>query len=520
MPQGYLVTLGNNTLDANDAITGTPSTFTTAAIIGTGSWTWSGVWEGNGQTYNDITDTGVYYEAADGNVYFVPDTWFTSSGTAVAVAPPAYTAPNIVDGTAGDDLIDGGFIDAQGDQISANTDTILAGGGNDTAFGGGGNDSISGGTGNDFLVGDQTLSNDGQDNISGGAGNDVIYGDTAAAAATAPTSMSWANQGLADEASVTGGVSALSEDGNVRVDLSIAQEEGFVSAGIETSDSLYDYNELSDISAIDVYGGGPTTDQNNQNAATITLDFSAATAGYSDEVRDVVFGIHDIDEFDGQFIDQVTVTAFDANGNTIPVAVTIGNPLTLTQTPNANGSQTVSSIQNTDGSGRTDDIDGFARFSVTGPVSYIEIDYNNINTNYGNHAIRIGDIKMTPIPQAPTGGNNDTLSGGDGADLIYGQGGNDQIFGGTGADSLYGGLGNDTLTGGAGRDTISGGDGVDTIYGGAGNDTIDGGNRSDVVYGGTGDDIITDTGGASSDDTIYGGAGNDQIYGGAREDTL
>ena len=58
----------------------------------------------------------------------------------------------IVDGTAGDDVIIAGFVDAQGDAVDGADgldDAIIAGAGDDTIAGGAGNDTITGGTGND-----------------------------------------------------------------------------------------------------------------------------------------------------------------------------------------------------------------------------------------------------------------------------------------------------------------------------------------------------------------------------------
>ncbi|MFT5865799.1 MAG: Ca2+-binding RTX toxin-like protein [Gammaproteobacteria bacterium] len=490
MPQGYLVTLGDGSLDANDYISGTQSTFTTASTIGAGSWNWTGVWDGNGLTYNNITDTGVYYAGTDGSVYFVPDTWFTTSGDAFAVTPPAYSLP-IVDGTAGDDIIDSGFTDVDGDTVTAGDDTIYAGAGDDT---------IVAGDGNDFIVGDQVFTNDGQDSISGGAGDDIIYGDTTAGTAET-TQFQWSTQGVGDETSVANGLTGLTANGDIQVQLTVAQEANFTSASMETNDPLYDYNAMSDSSSIEIYGGGSGTDQ---NAATITLDFSAAASGLSDEVSDVTFGIHDIDELSGQFIDQITVKAFDADGNAIPVTALLGSTTTLTSVTNADGSVTVTSIVDSGGSGSTDAATGFAEFSIAGPVSYIEIDYNNIDTDYGNHAIRIGDIELTTIPEEPITGNDDIINGDAGDDYIYGQGGNDTIDGGADNDTLYGGAGNDDIIGGTGADTIEGGSGNDTI-------TFSDG---DSVDGGTGDDTFTyqDLGEATNGTiTIVGGSGGETL---------
>ncbi|NVZ73213.1 type I secretion C-terminal target domain-containing protein, partial [Pseudomonas costantinii] len=70
---------------------------------------------------------------------------------------------------------------------------------------------------------------------------------------------------------------------------------------------------------------------------------------------------------------------------------------------------------------------------------------------------------------------NDTLLGGAGDDILFGQGGNDTLDGGKGNDILLGGTGNDTLIGGPGNDILIGGSGADTFVwksGDTGNDVI------------------------------------------------
>jgi VCBS repeat-containing protein len=97
-----------------------------------------------------------------------------------------------VDGTAGNDVMNIGFTDAQGDQIDGTdglddviygydgNDTITAGAGNDTVYGGDGDDVIYGGSGDDVIYGgagdDVLVGNGGADQIFGGDGNDVIVG--------------------------------------------------------------------------------------------------------------------------------------------------------------------------------------------------------------------------------------------------------------------------------------------------------------------------------------------------------
>ncbi len=81
--------------------------------------------------------------------------------------------------------------------------------------------------------------------------------------------------------------------------------------------------------------------------------------------------------------------------------------------------------------------------------------------------------------------------GGSGADYIAARG-NGAIVGND--DSLYGGNGNDVIWGGGGSDVVSGDSGNDAIYGGFGNDKISGGSGYDVVYFGRdeGNDSIKD----------------------------
>jgi Ca2+-binding RTX toxin-like protein len=71
-----------------------------------------------------------------------------------------------------------------------------------------------------------------------------------------------------------------------------------------------------------------------------------------------------------------------------------------------------------------------------------------------------------------TPGNDSSLTGTPGDDVIAGQGGNDVIDGGGG---------HDTICGDAGRDSIKGGSGDDDLDGGAGDDTADGGRGIDAI---------------------------------------
>ncbi|UFQ00418.1 LapA family giant adhesin [Pseudomonas fitomaticsae] len=73
--------------------------------------------------------------------------------------------------------------------------------------------------------------------------------------------------------------------------------------------------------------------------------------------------------------------------------------------------------------------------------------------------------------------------------------GNDTLLGGAGNDILFGSGGNDLLDGGKGNDILLGGTGNDTLIGGLGNDILIGGSGGDTFVwksGDTGNDVIKD----------------------------
>ncbi|WP_198015331.1 beta strand repeat-containing protein [Nitratidesulfovibrio termitidis] len=76
------------------------------------------------------------------------------------------------------------------------------------------------------------------------------------------------------------------------------------------------------------------------------------------------------------------------------------------------------------------------------------------------------------------------------------------------ADVLHGGDGNDTLYGQGGDDTLYGDAGDDHLYGQGGNDHLYGGDGNDHLYGGDGNDYLD---GGMGVDTLHGGAGNDTL---------
>jgi len=121
-------------------------------------------------------------------------------------------------------------------------------------------------------------------------------------------------------------------------------------------------------------------------------------------------------------------------------------------------------------------------------------------------------------------GGDDTVTGGLDGDLAHGNQGDDWIQGNEGADTLRGGQGDDLIRGGKDGDLILGdlggdrlfGDlGADTANGGAGDDTLNGGDDADLVRGGQGGDRLF---GDAGDDRLWGDLGDDTLTGGAGAD--
>ena len=107
----------------------------------------------------------------------------------------------------------------------------------------------------------------------------------------------------------------------------------------------------------------------------------------------------------------------------------------------------------------------------------------------GGHA-GPGSSELFALPASQSGAaspGGQTLTGGNGDDVLNGGAGNDTLLGGNGKDMLDGGAGDDVLLGGNGKDSLIW-DNVDSVIdGGNGQDTLvaDGGNIDLTTYGGT-----------------------------------
>ncbi|MBW6506389.1 MAG: Hint domain-containing protein [Rhodobacteraceae bacterium] len=347
---------------------------------------------------------------------------------------------------------------------------------NNTLNGGGAADTITGLSGND--------------SITGGGGNDYINAGVETFTNT-PLDFNWSLRGSQN---TNIGNAYTQNTGGVNVTTTYTDHGPATSFRVETnatgyvaSGETYNPNSMAALSA-----------SGNGLAATIGVNFSAVNgSGYANTVENVSFRINDVDS--GGWVDIITINAYDAAGNLIPVTIT----------PAGNDTVSGNTITSGPGNDTASSAAGSVLVEIAGPVARFDIIYSN-GGNSGQ-VIVISDIQFEAMPvdnDTVSGGDgNDTILGGLGDDLLYGDAGDDSIDGGAGNDTLDGGNGNDTLLGGDGDDSLLGGDGADFLDGGAGNDTLIGGIGNDTLVGGAGADVLNAGQGMDFADYSASGAG-------------
>lgn len=352
---------------------------------------------------------------------------------------------------------------------------------------------ITGTNANDTLTGtnnaDTITGLNGNDTINAGGGNDNVVAGPATQVNT-PLILNWSAAG-SDESSIAGGFTQ--NTGGVNATVTYTDNGGGTGFTVESSDTQYRATgeTFSTTSAASLAGTGlgPTS--------TVGVSFAGvAGQGFQNEVTNASFRINDVDS--GGWQDIVTVLAYDAAGNLVPV----------TFTPAGNDTVSGNTITAGPTSDATSSAQGSVLVSIAGPVQRFEIIYSNGST--AGQVLNVTNIHFRAQPV-----DNDSVMGGNGNDTIDGGFGNDFLNGEAGADSLVGGLGNDTLLGGAGVDTLSGGDGNDSLDGGTENDLMSGGAGADTLLGGAGLDTVD---GGDGNDSLLGGAGTDSIRGGLGDD--
>ena len=387
-------------------------------------------------------------------------------------------------------------------------DVLQGNGGNDRLFGEQGNDQLLGGSGNDALYGaegdDQLLGGSGSDTLIGGAGKDQFV-------------LEYFN------------VSGNTQDQDVVTDFTKLEDQIDLRAiGIS------DYNTLLAITSDDIYGNALiTTRYSNYDGGYYQLkingisksqlqasDFNFNIIVANDtlsgtDANDDLFGGLGNDTLEGNdgndrlFGEQGNDQLLGGSGNDTLYGAEgddqlLGGSGSDTLIGGAGKDQFV--LEYFNGSGYTQEQDvvtDFTKLEDQIDLRAIGIsDYNTllaitsddiygnalITTRYSNYDGRYYQLKINGISKSQLQASdfnfnitvaNDTLSGtnyhddlfgGLGNDALQGNGGNDRLFGEQGNDKLLGGSGNDTLYGAEGDDQLLGGSGSDTLIGGAGKD--------------------------------------------------
>ncbi|MCE0504958.1 Hint domain-containing protein [Roseivivax sp. GX 12232] len=151
-------------------------------------------------------------------------------------------------------------------------------------------------------------------------------------------------------------------------------------------------------------GGNNTNTPSPELTSKTTFDFRATNDLYADAAQNVSFRLNDVDTDAAAFGgigagDIVTINAFDAMGN--PATITIDSSGAATVSGNSAIGQVSTSFDSPDGSLRVD---------IEGPISRMEIDYDNSGTE--QQAILVSDIKISTVDKnADPDAQDDTASG-------------------------------------------------------------------------------------------------------------
>jgi Ca2+-binding RTX toxin-like protein len=357
---------------------------------------------------------------------------------------PGTNDPDTISGLDGNDFIFG----LGGDDI------IDAGDGDDQATGGQGNDTLTMGDGNDFGIG-----NAGDDIIFGGEGNDNLFGELSGETENGVTGNDqlfggggddFMRGGLGDDY-LDGGTgsdraSYFSIPGAVRVDLRIqGVAQNTLAGGFDT---LVNVENVAGSEFADVLIGNHLANWiwSHGGADDITGNAGDDTFWIPDADGAIVRGGQGVDVI--SFRGRVDTVGTDTGGVSFTLASTSAQDtgrgfVTATQMEGAEGSEFDDSIT---GNGQDNLLSGFTgNDTVNGG--------GGDDLIYGDHALReVGENQSVYNYDDPAYVGNDVLNGGGGEDLIFGNAGDDVIDGGTGGDTIVGGLGADTITGGGGDD--------------------------------------------------------------------
>jgi Ca2+-binding RTX toxin-like protein len=423
----------------------------------------------------------------------------------------------IVEGGAGDDLIDAGYtgdpegdrIDAADNQTGTDADVVTAGAGDDTVRAGLGDDSVAGEAGNDLIEtgagADTAEGGEGADTLDGGAGNDSLAGGAGDDSLRGDGAELLVNPGL--EAGVTEGAIANAPLPGWQTASGTAEVWGhtYNVASPDKSNIV----ELDQGAAPDAIWQDVQTEAGQTYTLRIESMIRSGAEGQSFEVwfagtrvatvtpgssfaQDVftVTGTGGLDRLElrelagesdsfGPLINHVSLVA--AGDDTLTGGA--GNDTLVADQGRESllgeggddrfvaeafwGNDTVTGGETDEWAGDTLDLSALTRDVVLDLSAGDATSAEDGTVTEGANVLTFSEIENIFL-----GAGHDTVIGSTGDDTINAGFGNDSIAGGEGNDQLDGDAGRDTLAGGAGDDVVIGGMGQDSLAGGAGNDTV------------------------------------------------
>ena len=401
----------------------------------------------------------------------------------------------IVEGTAGNDLINGSYTgDPDGDVVDGgdgpggtDADSILAGDGDDTIFAGLGDDTLFGGAG--------------KDSVEGQDGNDLLIGD-------GPASTTGGQFGLF--ALESSGNTGILNNGTFVFDSSAA------STNVQVTDDETAFEDLNSSAGSTQDAGAPQvlTQDITIGATTYLAGTSIHAIAQSDIVNETT------GETGNAWLVQLGPTQVGNVYWSFDIAVNNGDQITWTSSNTPGVQDQV--YANTTGLEYIDLVQADGQFLPSNDTLVGGISNDTLIGGVGDDSLVAGDGSDSISGDGGSdwidaGTGNDTVDAGSGDDTVYGWTGDDSLTGGDGNDSMFGQDGNDTIDGGIGNDWIQGGFGTDSLSGGLGNDTLYGDGGDDVLEGGDGVDVLS---GSDGNDTLYGEGDGDWLQGGTGMDLL